>query len=79
MKYEGTVLEQDSERDTRQVSDAMKALRSERNASGASTFARSAARPSVANPNRTLSEHIKAFFADLAKGMEGDQEHHKYR
>ena len=79
MKYEGAVLDHETERDTRQVSDAMRALRSERNTSDASAFGRSAARPSVANPNRTLSEHIKAFFADLAKGMEGDQEHHKYR
>ena len=41
-------------------------------------FRNAVVRPTTSSTKRTLGERIKGFFSDLAKGLEGDHETHKY-
>ena len=78
MNYETATLDHDLTLDRHKTVREAAVACTAKIAPDASAFMESTIQPFVASSEQSLSEHIKDLFSKLAKGLEGDQEYHKY-
>lgn len=76
MKHDTDTLVADPER---KIAERLDPTAMRHTGTDSPAFRNATVRPATSSTKRTLGGRIRGFFSDLAKGLEGDHETHKYR